>query len=101
MLDPIVKSRGQLKTLELEEKIILPLYEMERVGFAFNKEYMLESKQKVYNEIMKYRSKLYDLLGERVTAGQHKRLKEILNEWSEETIESVDKKSLEKIIRVY
>lgn len=99
ILDPIVKSRGQLRTLELEEKIILPLYEMERVGFAFNKEYMLESKKRVYNEIMKYRTKLYDLLGERVTAGQHKRLKEILNEWSEETIESVDKKNLEKLSR--
>lgn len=75
---PILIARCQEKTLKLEEDLIEPLYEMERIGFNFNLEYAVQSKDTVKDYIRGKRSRLIQLAGQSVTVGQHKVLAEII-----------------------
>ncbi len=73
-----VEARGNMDALKLENSLILPLVEMERVGFKVNKPYIEQAKQKVRRYIRERRARLYELAGMEVSIGQHAMIKSIL-----------------------
>jgi DNA polymerase-1 len=78
-LAPVVEARGNQRGLEIENKLILPLQEMERVGFNVNKTYIEESRIKMKQYIQERRKKMFELTGQEFTIGQHELVKNILN----------------------
>jgi DNA polymerase-1 len=78
-LAPVVEARGNMRGIEIENKLILPLQEMERVGFNVNKEYIEDARIKMKNYIKERRRKMFELTGQEFTIGQHELVKNILN----------------------
>ncbi len=76
----VIKVRRNEEALKLENACIRPLLEMEAVGFQIDKEYINESKERMYNYIKKRRTRLYELAGEKISIGQHARIKELLRD---------------------
>jgi DNA polymerase-1 len=79
LVQPVAIARGQETTIKLEEELIMPLYRMENVGFAFNREYTLESKERLRSYILKKRKELCDIAGLKLKVNQHPTIKSILN----------------------
>ena len=79
-LEHVVKNRNQMKALEIENQCILPWFEMERVGFQVDKEYLEESRIRLKNYIKERRKVLHALAGKEITVGQHAEVKNILKE---------------------
>lgn len=77
-LDPIVKNRDNEIGIQIENSLILPLYEMERTGFLIDKEYLLNCKSKMKQYIKERRQTLYELAGQELSIGQHALVKSIL-----------------------
>ena len=75
----VVKNRDQEYAVQLENKCIKPWFEMERVGFEVDKEYLEESRIKLKEYIKERRKILYSLAGKEITVGQHAEVKAILN----------------------
>lgn len=98
---PFVKKRNQLPILEIEQKCLLPAYRMERVGLKADLEYLEESRIKVKNYIKELRGRLRVLAKEKVTVGQHDRLKEIFLEKFGVRLESCDKAALKRVMKTY
>lgn len=96
-----VEKREQLPILERENKCILPMYRMERVGLKVDKPYLDESRLKVKAYITELRNEMCQLAGETVTVGQHARLKDIFREKWNIHLESDDKKAMKSVIRDY
>lgn len=76
----ILKTRQNEKGVAVEKSLVFPLYEMERVGFQADVEYLKQAQTDVKQYIIKQRQKLYDLLGEQVSIAQHEKILKILNE---------------------
>lgn len=98
---PILVNRKQLEVLERENKAILPLYRMERVGIKVDREYLQESRTKVKNYIIQLRNEMYEIIGERVTCNQHERLKTIFRETFGIILPSSDKQAMKNVIKNY
>jgi DNA polymerase I len=96
-----VEKRQQLPILERENKCILPMYRMERVGLKVDKPYLEESRLKVKAYITELRNEMCELACEVVTVGQHARLKDIFREKWNIHLESDDKKAMKSVIRDY
>ena len=96
---PLMIERGQLETFQRENKLIYPLWRMERSGLKVDRNYLLERKEVMKEYILKKRKELCDLAGEEVRVGQHKRLGEIFNEKYGLSIEKSNKDVLRKISR--
>lgn len=94
---PVAVARGQETTIQLEEDLIMPLYRMEKVGFAFNKEYALESKEALRTYILMRRQELHHLVGFKLGSGQHPTIKKILNNKYHLGVESTGNPVLEKL----
>lgn len=76
---PVIEARGQQEALKIENALILPLLEMERVGFNPDKEYIEDSRVKLKAYIQERRQKLFELTGQEFTIGQHAVIKDLLN----------------------
>lgn len=79
LVQPVAIARDQATTIKLEEDLIMPLYRMENVGFAFNRTYALESEERVRNYILKKRKELCTVAAMPLKVGQHPTIKHILN----------------------
>lgn len=79
-LEPIVEYRKNMTGVEIENSIIIPLYEMERVGFKTNKEYLEASRVRLKEYIQTRRQKLFDIIGRELQIGQHAVVKSLLQE---------------------
>jgi DNA polymerase-1 len=91
-------DREQLKILELENRLIKPLWRMERVGLKVDREYLEASRLRVKSYIKKQRNELRKIAGEELTCNQHDRIKQIFFEkWGMGLLAS-DKPALKKII---
>lgn len=75
---PVIQVREQLDILHLEQDLILPLYEMERVGFDVDVEYLLASEVRVREYIKYLKEELQDLVGFELSIGQHAVIKSLL-----------------------
>ena len=76
----VAELRKQHETIQLEERLIPALYRMERVGFAFNLEYALESKERMKRYILGKREHLKKLAGKDITTGQHEEIKKVFKD---------------------
>jgi DNA polymerase-1 len=94
---PIIIIREQMDILKLEMDCILPTYRMERVGLKTDVKHLEESRLKVKAYIIKLRNELYELVNEKVTVGQHERLKQIFNEKWDIALEGCDKVELRNV----
>ena len=75
---PVIKARQQQAGIQMEESLIFPLIEMERVGFKTNKPYLENCKQNLKQYIIEQRTKLFELTQKEFSIGQHETIKEIL-----------------------
>lgn len=90
-------ERKQLKVLALEQKCILPLYKMERVGLKVDRPYLLEAKQKVKGYIIKLRNEMKELTEETFTVGQHDKIKKIFDKKWGIVLDSANKKAMDEV----
>jgi DNA polymerase I len=90
----IIENRHQETGIEIENRCILPWYEMERYGFAADKEYLEESRKKLKQYIKDRRKIFYELAGEEITVGQHPAIKRILADKYGLTVQSTGNEAL-------
>ena len=76
--EPIVRARQQESAIKIENDLIFPLLEMERVGFKTDKKYLENCRIKMKEYIKQQRTKLYNLTQIQFTIGQHEVVKNIL-----------------------
>lgn len=79
-LKHIVKNRKQEEAIRIENRCIIPWYEMERVGFQADPEYLENCRLKVKEYIIEQRKIFYELAGEEIGVGQHPAIKRILKD---------------------
>ena len=77
-LVPILKARQNERGVEIEQSLVFPLYEMERVGFEADVPYLLQARQIVKDYIIKQRNQLHSLMGEEFSIAQHAKVLELL-----------------------
>ena len=73
----VIKNRHNEQGVHIENKLILPLFQMERTGFKADVEYLKKSRIKLKNYIKQQREKLYEIAGETFAIGQHALIKQI------------------------
>lgn len=79
LTSPVITARGTWNIVEVEESLILPLYEMERVGFNADVEYLKNSKVRMREYIARRRQDLVEYTGETFSIAQHAKVKSVLN----------------------
>ena len=92
---PKIEERQQQVGIELEEKLIKPLYRLERTGMQIDKEYLLASKERLRSEIKAKRSLLEELAGEPVSVGQSGLLQLILRKKYDIDVNATSEQELE------
>lgn len=95
---PVIKARQQEAGLALENSLIFPLIEMERVGFKTNKAYLEECKKNLKNYIIQQRNKLFELTQKEFTIGQHETIKNILINDFNVTINATNASELDLVL---
>jgi DNA polymerase-1 len=94
LMYPVVVAREQKHIFEMESKLILPLYRMERVGLNVDREYIEKSRVKTREYILRKRRELQELAGEPIKIGQHKRIKDLFKERWGVALQSSDDRAL-------
>lgn len=74
----VVHNRKQMRGIEIENRCLIPWFEMERVGFQVDKEYLETARIRLKKYIYERRNVLYSLAGEQLAVGQHATVKRIL-----------------------
>lgn len=72
-------ARETLNAVKIEEDLIYPLFEMERVGFKADKAYIEQCRINLKEYIQERRLRLYALANTELAIGQHALVKQILN----------------------
>ena len=96
-LNPVLHARGNERGVEIENQLIYPLLEMERVGFKIRKEYLLECRDKMKTYILQRRNRLYELAGEHIKVGQSARIVQLMQERFGQTVESSSAEVLDRL----
>lgn len=91
----VVKARGNMKGIEIENKLIMPLFEMEKTGFKADVEYLKESRIRLKDYIIEQRAKLYAIAGQTFAIGQHALIKQIFKEKFNLELPSTSKDNLD------
>lgn len=76
----IIKNRHQEDAIRIENRCILPWYDMECTGFHADVEYLESCRRKLKEYILKQRAEFYELAGQPLAVGQHATIKKILLE---------------------
>ena len=77
---PVVIARGNMCGVEIENSLIYPLLEMERVCFQADKQYVLDAQVAMKAYIIQQRNALYEKCGEIFSIAQHAKILSILQE---------------------
>lgn len=77
-LIPVITARDNWHGVEIEESLILPLYEMERVGFKVDIDYLKTCKENMKAYIVERRAELSQCVGQKLSVGQNQKILEIL-----------------------
>lgn len=96
---PIVKERGQVEALKIENKIIPIAVRMARVGFDVDQDYLAESEQRLKEEIKNKYDELWSITepkGFKFTSAQHATIKKYY-ESKGIILPSTDSKNLQKV----
>ena len=96
-LNPVLHARGNERGVEIENQLIYPLLEMERVGFKIRKEYLLECRDKMKTYILQRRNRLYELAGEHIKVGQSARIVQLMQERFGQTVESSSAEVMDRL----
>lgn len=91
----IIKNRHQEEAIRIENKCILPWYDMECTGFHADVEYLENCRIKMKQYIQKLRKEFYKLAGYELAVGQHATIKRILEEKYNMEVSSTNDESLE------
>ena len=91
----VVEARGNMKGIEIENKLIMPLFEMEKTGFKADVEYLKESRIRLKDYIIEQRAKLYAIAGQTFAIGQHALIKQIFKEKFNLELPSTSKDNLD------
>lgn len=75
---PVLKARQQEVGLNMENSLVFPLVEMERVGFKTNKEYLENCRLNLKQYIQARRKKLFEVTQKEFSIGQHETIKNLL-----------------------
>lgn len=95
---PILKQVDPgLKTFRREGKLISVVGELERVGLTPDIDYLLESRKRVSDYSEKLYQQLHSITGSVITAGQHKKIKEIFKAKYNIALANSDVKALEAV----
>lgn len=90
----IIKSRHQEQAIEIENRCLIPWYEMERNGFDADKEYLESCRLKLKAYIIERRKLFYSLTGEEIGVSQHPAIKRILKEKYDLSVDSTGNDAL-------
>ncbi|KON87463.1 DNA polymerase I [Sporosarcina globispora] len=93
---PTVLQRKQKELFEKENKLIIELLKMERVGMTVNMDYLKECFEKCDNEIQKLYEELWNIVGEFFTVSQEKVIADYFEKLLGERPSSTDKSFLKK-----
>ena len=96
---PIVSAKGQMKILKREMRLILPLVKMERTGYTVDKQYLIDSKQRIIEELNKVKDENIVIAGEKIAPNQHQAIKNMLLSKYNYTLESTDKNRMHIIMQ--
>ena len=90
----IVKNRKQEYAIKIENRCILPWYEMEEEGFKADKEYLENARINLKQYIKERREYFYELAGEKVGVAQQQAIKRILKDKYNLTVKSTGNEAL-------
>lgn len=96
-LSPVIAAREMEVGLNIEDDLIEPLFDMERVGFNTDKEYLFSCRDKVSAYIKERRDVLYELAGEEIKVGQHERILTLLRDRFKQEVTSTNAEVLEHL----
>ena len=96
-LNPVIIARGNMTGVNIENNLIYPLLEMERVGFKIDKPYLLSCKTKMVEYIKERRAALYVLAGEEIKIGQAIRIRTLIKTKFNREIESTNGEILDQL----
>jgi DNA polymerase-1 len=95
---PILKQVDPgMKTFHRESKLISIVAEMERIGLQSDQQYLIDSRIRLQEYQSKVYKKLHQALGTTITAGQHKKIKQIFNTKYNIMLMNSDVKALETV----
>ena len=95
---PVVEALQNEKGVLYEESIVYPLYEMERVGFKTDVQYLEESRKRIRNYIRGRRQDLIQQAQREFSIGQHAVVKQILNNYFDLEVESTSSAKLDLLV---
>lgn len=90
----IVKNRKQEYAIEIENRCILPWYEMEEEGFNADKDYLENARINLKQYIKERRERFYELAGEKIGVAQQQAIKRILKDKYNTTVKSTGNEAL-------
>lgn len=96
ILKDAVRIRGNLEAIAMEEANIYPIYDMERVGFEADRDYLLECRKNMKEYIQQRRQDMYTIAGKEFTIGQREVIKQILSDFGVQ-VESTGAEELDTI----
>lgn len=96
---PVVKTRGTENSIELENSLILPVYDMERHGLTIDKEYIQTSKQAMREEIYNQRTIIWKYLPEGTSAYARKELSNYITSVTGEEPVGLDDSALHSVLQ--
>lgn len=97
-LEKVVKNHGNEKALLLENKLILPLVDIERVGMHIDRQYLVDCEQKMKQYIRQRRKDLCCIAGEDLKCSQSIRIKELCDSKFDRKIETTNAEEVSLLI---
>ena len=95
---PAIEARQQWRAIEIENSLIMPLYEMERVGFKTDITYLNEVRKNMREYIIQQRNTLQELTNRKFAIGQHAVVKDILTSDFDVEINSTNAAELDLVL---
>lgn len=95
--DPIVYARHTDVALKYEEPMIKPLVRMEECGFQINKPYVYETVEVLSDYLRQQRNKIFELTGEVVKVNQNAKIKDLLINRYNLSVNGTGKEDLNRI----
>lgn len=94
----VIEARKNTTGLQIENNLILPLYEMERTGFKVDKEYLITAKNNMKTYIQERRRLLAQITGHEFSIGQHALIKNIMEKDFQIILKSTDANNVDLVI---
>lgn len=94
----VVSNHGNLPAMNLENKLILPLVDVERVGMTIDRDYLESCKKTMKEYILVRREDLNRIAGERLKCSQSLRIKQLCKERFNRDVESTSAEEIDLLL---